>query len=170
MITDRIKWDRRYTTEVADRFSEAQIEVEGTDREKLFRTLTNIADETRVDKTVVDIQFEDDSLNDPHLFDKAQFYYDTTLGERIRCHVICFEPPKDDRSGRLAFEGTAFDKDGNELYTLVYEFLVGVPDHKGKYLFAGAVTVKDGKPAVSLDDYSRNLLDTLQKLAVRVAK
>lgn len=146
MITDKIKWDRKYEPTSADAFGEAQIYVADTTPEIVWRNLTNMSDWTRFDKRIVDINFEDSADNDPHLFDKAQFYYDTNSGKRIRCTVIDFVHPKDDRSGRLAYQGSAFDENGNALFTMVAEFLVGVPDKKGEFQLAAGVTIK-GKVA-----------------------
>ena len=170
MITDKIRWDRKYTPDDADAFGEAQMMVKDTTPEIVWRNLINMSDWNRFDKRIVDINFQDPSQIDPHLFDKAQFYYNTSTGKEIRCTVIDFVHPKDDRSGRLAYEGTAFDSDGHQLFTLVAEFLVGVPDKKGEFQLAAGITIKGNVGNKTYDGLDSELLAALGNLAMRSKK
>ena len=170
MITDKIRWDRKYTPNDADAFGEAELIVNDSTPQIVWRNLINMSDWPRFDKRIVDINFQDPSQIDPHLFDKAQFFYATSTGKTIRCNVIDFVHPKDDRSGRLAYEGTAFDENNKELFTLVAEFLVGVPDKKGDFQLAAGITIKGKVGDKTYSGLDSELMAALGNLAQRSKK
>ena len=128
MITDKIKFAPGFAKADSKTYASAGAEVEGLDPQRIWRNLTNITTWPRFNGRIVDINYEDSADNDPHLFDKAQFYYDLEGGGRVRCQVVCFTPPKEDRTGRLAIRGTVFDADGKQVNEKMTEVTVGVPD------------------------------------------
>ena len=164
MITDKIKFPPKYARQDTDMSAYAEIDTENLTPERVWRNLTNISDWPRQDRRIVDIQFEDSADNDPHLYLKAEFYYDLDDRTRVRAHVVCFDPPKDDRVGRLAYDGTVFDQDGKQVCTFVHEFIVGVPDHSGHFTFATAISVKDPRHPKSGDALRQELLQDMVKL------
>lgn len=128
MITDKIKFAPGFAKADSKTFASAGVEVKGIEPERIWRNVTNITNWPRFNNAIVDINYEDSADTDPHLYDKAQFYYDLANGNRVRCQVVCFTHPKDDRVGRLAIRGTVFDGDGKEINEKVTEVIVGVPD------------------------------------------
>lgn len=83
MIDDKIKFKPGFAKEDAayDRF--AEVESEGIAPERIWRNLQNISVWNRFNSAIVDIQPLDSADNDPHLFDKMQFYYDLKSGKRV---------------------------------------------------------------------------------------
>ena len=112
MITDRIKFKPGFAKEDSKTFASGGVEVNGIDPDRLWRNLTNISAWPRYSEAIVDINFEDTGTNDPHLYDKAQFNYDLANGMHVVAQVIFFQHPKEDRPGRLAYQGTVFNADG----------------------------------------------------------
>lgn len=130
MITDKIKFAPGFAKADSKTFASAGVESKGLEPDRIWRNITNISNWPRFNHNIVDINFEDSADNDPHLFDKAQFYYDLASGDRVRCQVIFFEHPKDDRAGRIAIQGTIFNADGKQINEKITEIMVGVPDNK----------------------------------------
>ena len=75
-----------------------------------------------------------------------QFYYDLSDGKRVMAQVIFYRSPKDDRPGRLAYQGTILDGD-KEIDRIVMEFVVGVPDTDSAVALADPAAARwlDGK-------------------------
>ncbi len=163
MITDKIKMAPNYAKEDADIYAYAEVDLKNLTPERVWRNLINISAWPRLDSRIVDIQFEDDAQTDPHLFDKAKFNFDLASGEKVRAVVIDEVHPKDDRTARLAIRATAFEN-GDEKYTFVMEFIVGVPDHKGDFMMATAVSVKDPSHPKDGDALRQELLDAMLRL------
>lgn len=164
MITDKIKFKPGYAKADSKTFASAGVEVEGLDPQIIWRNLTNISAWPRLSEDIVDIQYEDSADNDPHLFDKAQFNYTLTSGKRIVAQVIEFSHPKDDRPGRLAYQGTVFDGD-HRVNEMVAEFMVGVPNHKGILTVEAASSAKEE----SAEATDRNYGDELKSFLVNLA-
>lgn len=165
MIKDKIKFAPDYAATDADCFASVGVTVKGLTPERIWRNLINFTEWPRFDKSIIDINFEDSAQIDPHLFDKAEFYYDTQSEKRVRCFVICETHPKDDRSGRLAYRGTAFDRDGKEIYTMVVEFLVGVPGKDGDFALDAAISIKGDKAPKDVGLIGSRLMGALADLA-----
>lgn len=163
MITDKIKFKPDYAKEDSKTFVSAGVEVEGIAPELIWRNLTNISAWSRLDSSIVDIQYLDSSDNDPHLFDKSQFNFDLANGTKIIAQVIEFTHPKDDRPGRLAYQGT-IEKEGKVVNQMVAEYMVGVPDHKGILTVAAAMSCKEEVPDAPVADYGDKLQQALRNL------
>ena len=126
MITDKIKFAPGFAKEDSKTFASAGVEAKGIEPARIWRNITNISVWPRFTDAITDILYEDSADNDPHLFDKAQFYFDTTTGDRVRCQVIYFVHPKEDRAARLAIQGTVFNPNGKQINEVVFEVMVGV--------------------------------------------
>ena len=163
MITDKIKFPPLYAKKDSDLYAYAEVDLKNLTPERVWRNLINISDWPRQDKRIVDIQFEDSSQTDPHLFDKAEFYFDLTTGERVRAVVIDEVHPKDDRVGRLAIKAIAFDGK-EEKYKFVLEFIVGVPAHNGDFMMATAMSVMDPSHPKDGDALRQELLTAMINL------
>lgn len=83
----------------------------------------------------------------------------------MRANVIYCVGPKDDRAGKLAYEATVFGNDGQELYTYVAEFVVGVPDKNGVFDVMAAISGKLKKNPSEPKNLGDELLVDLQNLA-----
>lgn len=169
MITDKIKFKPGYAKEDSKTFASAGVMEEGITPERIWRNLDNISVWPRFCDSIVDIQYLDSSDNDPHLFDKAQFNYTMADGIRVDAQVICFTHPKDDRVGRMAYQGT-LSKDGKPINEMVAEFIVGVPDHSGKLDVEAALSFKEEQKNAAevnygdkLQEFLRNLVDWSKK-------
>lgn len=164
MITDKIKFKPGFAKEDSKTYSSAGIEVKGLTPERIWRNLCNISIWTRLNPSIVDIQPFDSADTDPHLYDKMQFNYDLKCGKRVVAQVIFFQHPKDDRPGRLAYQGTVMegDKEENEI---VVEFMVGVPDHKGELTLAAAMSCREELPEAPVSDFGAELEAMLRNLA-----
>lgn len=158
MITDKIKFKPGYAKADSKSYADAGVEVKGISAERIWRNLTNISVWPRMYKDIVDIQYEDSSDNDPHLFDKAQFNYDLDDGSKVVAQVIEFVAPKDDRVGRLAYQGTVM-RDGKEVNSLVMEFMVGVASGSHELTVETAMSCKEE----ASDGADKNYGDMLEK-------
>lgn len=145
MITDKIKFKPGFAQEDAASYNFAEVEVDNVTPERIWRNLCNISVWNRFNSSIVDIQPLDSADNDPHLFDKMQFYYDLNCGKRVMAQVIFFQHPKDDRAGRLAYQGTVMDGD-KEINSITVEYMIGVPDHKGRFTLQCAKSAKSEIP------------------------
>lgn len=163
MITDKIKFKPGFAKADSKTFSEAGVEVEGLTPERIWRNLCNISIWSRVNPMIVDIQPLDPGDSDPHLFDKMQFNYDLTSGKKVVAQVIFFQSPKDDRAGRLAYQGTIMS-DGKELNEITVEFMVGVPDKEGVLTVAGAMSCREEIPEAVNTDFGENLETMLRNI------
>lgn len=145
MIIDKIKFKPGYAKEDSKTFASAGVEAEGLAPERIWRNMTNISNWNRYYPSITDIDFDNPSETDPHIYDKAQFHFDLADGNKARCQVICFTHPKDDRVGRIAVQGTVFDPDGKRINEMVLELMVGVPDGKKcqRLTVAAAVSCKE---------------------------
>ena len=114
MIIDKIKFKPGYAKDDSKTFASAGVEAEGLAPERIWRNMTNISNWNRYYPSITDIDFDNPSDTDPHIYDKAQFHFDLADGNKARCQVICFTHPKDDRVGRIAVQGTVFDPDGKQ--------------------------------------------------------
>lgn len=70
--------------------------------------------------------------------------------------MIFFQPPKYDRPGRLAYQGTILDAD-KEVNEITVEFVIGVPDHKGRLTVQAAISAKKDIPASDCEDFGSDL-------------
>lgn len=165
MIKDKIKFTPDFAKENSKVYADAGVEVEGIEPERLWRNLTNISVWPKIDRRIVDIQFEDSAQTDPHLFDKTEFYYDMPSGHRVRCAVIYCVHPKDDRPGRLAYEGAVFDENGKQINELVAEFLVGVPDSHMRLDLACALSAREENAGAAEHNLGDELLEVMRRLA-----
>lgn len=166
MITDRIKFKPGFAKEDSKTFASGGVEVKGIEPDRLWRNLTNISAWPRYSEAIVDINFEDTGTNDPHLYDKAQFNYDLANGMHVVAQVIFFQHPKEDRPGRLAYQGTVFNADGKCINEMVGEFLVGVPDGRREILeLCAAVSAKEEAPDADKRNFGDELLSFLDSLA-----
>lgn len=156
MIDDKIKFKPGFAKEDAAYYRFAEVESEGIAPERIWRNLQNISVWNRFNSAIVDIQPLDSADNDPHLFDKMQFNYDLKSGKRVAAQVIFFQPPKDDRPGRLAYQGTILDAD-KEVNEITVEFVIGVPGHKGRLTVQAAISAKKDIPASDSEDFGSDL-------------
>lgn len=163
MITDKIKFKLGYAKEDSKTFASAGVIEEGIMPDRIWRNLGNISIWPHLDKNIIDIQYEDSADNDPHLFDKAQFNFNMADGTKVVAQVICYTHPKDDRVGRMAIQGTLF-VDGKPTNEMVSEFVVGVPDHKGRLDVEAALSFKEEQPDVTVVNYGDRLQMFLRNL------
>lgn len=163
MITDNIKFKPGFAKEDSKTYSSAGVEVRGLSPERLWRNLCNISIWNRLNPSIVDIQPLDSADTDPHLFDKMQFNYDLDCGKRVVAQVIFFQPPKDDRPARLAYQGTIMDGD-KELDEIVVEFMIGVPDHHGVLTVDAAMSSRNEIPEAPVHDFGAELETMLRNL------
>lgn len=166
MITDKIKFAPGFAKEDSKTFASAGVEAKGIEPARIWRNLTNISVWPRFTDAITDIQFEDSADNDPHLFDKAQFYFDTTTGDRVRCQVIYFVHPKEDRAGRVAIQGTVFNPNGKQINEVVFEVMVGVPESEktNKLDVEAAMSFKEEVPDAPSVNYGDMLESALRAL------
>lgn len=166
MITDKIKFPPHYAKADSKTFASAGVESKGLSPERIWRNLANISVWSRLYPDIVDINFEDSSDNDPHLFDKAQFYMDMANGNKIRCQVIEYTMPKDDRVGRLAFHGTVYNHDGKVINEMTAEAIVGVPDNEKRMdlVVEGALSFKEETADAPSNDRGAKLEIALREL------
>lgn len=164
MITDRIKFKPGYAKADSKSYADAGLVVKDVTPERLWRNLCNISIWPRLYPDMVDIQFLDSADNDPHLFDKAQFNYQLANGDTVAAQVIEFLPPKADRVGRLAYQGTV-SRDGKQVNQMVEEFMVGVPDTKGELTIAAAMSALDEAADALTDNYGDKLEAALRAWA-----
>ena len=163
MITDKIKFKPGFAQEDAASYNFAEVEVDNVTPERIWRNLCNISVWNRFNSSIVDIQPLDSADNDPHHFDKMQFYYDLNCGKRVMAQVIFFQHPKDDRAGRLAYQGTVMDGD-KEINSITVEYMIGVPDHKGRFTLQCAKSAKSEIPESAKKDCACSLENTLANL------
>ena len=163
MITDKIKFNPGFAKEDSKTYASAGVEVKGLTPERIWRNLCNISVWTRLNPSIVDIQPLDSADTDPHLYDKMQFNYDLKSGRRVAAQVIFFQHPKDDRPGRLAYQGTLLDGD-KEVNQIVVEFMVGVPDHKGELAVEAAMSAREEAPDAAQHNFGDELQATLRNL------
>lgn len=106
MINDNIKFPAKYDPANADaHISETVISKQFTAGDA-WQYLINLSDWTRFNNDIIDVNFIDSSINDPHLFPKVEFHFRTQNFD-ITAHVLeCIEP-KADRPGRISWEGVA---------------------------------------------------------------
>ena len=95
--------------------------------------LINISDGDRFPKPVTDTQFIDPSVEDPHLFAKAEFEY-SEAGLNLAAHVLECVKPKADRPGRISWEGNIKGKDGAEFSFCQAWLLAMAPDNGTRIL------------------------------------
>lgn len=164
MITDRIKFKPGYAKADSKSYADAGLVVRDVTPERLWRNLCNISVWTRLYPDMIDIQFEDSADNDPHLFDKAQFNYELNNGDKVIAQVIEFLPPKDDRVGRVAYQGTVM-RGGKQVNEMVEEFMVGVPDSKGELTIAAAMSAHEEAADALTDNYGDKLEAALKAWA-----
>lgn len=168
MITDKIKFKPGYAKADSKTFASAGVEVKGLTPERIWRNLTNISIWPRFNNDIVDINFINPSDIDPHLYDKAQFYYDLENGNRVNCQVICFTHPKDDSVARLAIQGTVFDPEGKQINEKVSEVIIGVPTTENtrheEFVVEAAMSYKEEVADAAEKNYGDILKDMLTKL------
>lgn len=166
MIIDKIKFKPGYAKEDSRTFASAGVEAEDLAPERIWRNMTNISNWNRYYPSITDIDFENPSDIDPHIYDKAQFYFRLDDGDKVRCQVICFTHPKDDRVGRIAVQGTVFGSDGRQTNGMVLELMVGVPDAKkhGCLTVAAAVSFKQEIENAPKNIIGDKLLEALGRL------
>lgn len=102
--------------------------IKGISPEEIWPYLINISDWDRFAKDLTDTQFVDPSIEDPHLFAKVQFEY-REAGQSLVAHVLECITPKDDRPGRISWEGCIKGKDGAEFSFCHAWLLAMAPDH-----------------------------------------
>ncbi len=138
MITDRIEWPKNYGNEKADIHVSQQVEVENITGEQIWPNATNIANWSKYSHGIVDAEFVDPSVEDPHLFKKAELSLRTDKYVALAT-VLTVVEPKGDRPGRLAIETQVHTIDNPDyMMTLVHEFMVSV-EHKGKTTVASEI-------------------------------
>lgn len=169
MITDKIKFKPGFAKEDSKTYASAGVEVKGLPPERIWRNLCNISIWTRLNPSIVDIQPLDSADTDPHLYDKMQFNYDLKCGKHVAAQVIFFQHPKDDRPGRLAYQGTVLDGD-KEVNQIVVEFMVGVPDHKGELAVEAAMSAREEAPDAAEHNFGDELQATLRNLVAQSEK
>ena len=165
MITEKIKFSPEFVKQDAASYCFAEVETENLTPARIWRNLCNISVWNRFNPDVVDIQPLDPGDNDPHLFDKMQFNYDLASGQHVAAQVIFCQSPKDDRPGRLAYQGTvvADNKDVNEF---IVEVIVGVPDHTSHVTVQAAMSAKNDITYADKNLYT----DALQTFLYNLAK
>lgn len=163
MIKDRIKFQPVYASREANGYAEATVESESISPERIWRNLCNISIWDRLSPEIEAIEPLDPSDNDPHLYDKMQFKYRLVSGKSVVAQVVLFQPPKDDRPGRLAYQATLMNDD-KEINEMSVEFLVGVPDHRGSLNVDGAVSFLYKVPDEIIGQISDNLTATLKNV------
>ena len=163
MIKDRIKFQPVYASIEANGYAGATVESENILPERIWRNLCNISIWDRLCPEIETVEAIDPSGNDPHLFDKMQFKYRLVSGKSVVAQVVLFQPPKDDRPGRLAYQATLMNDD-KEINEMSVEFLVGVPDHRGLLNVDGAVSFLYKVPDEVIGQISENLTATLKNV------
>ena len=133
MITDKIIWPPAYDPSLADGIVSNELIVKHMTPEELWPYLINISDWDRFSKDVTDTQFIDPSVEDPHLFAKAEFEY-SEAGLNLAAHVLECVKPKADRPGRISWEGNIKGKDGAEFSFCQAWLLAMAPDHGTRIL------------------------------------
>ncbi|MCM1022262.1 MAG: hypothetical protein NC343_08155 [Muribaculum sp.] len=131
MITDKVQWPAKYGTEKADIHVSTQIEVENITSEQVWPNAINLSNWFRYSRGIVDAEFVDSSIEDPHLFKHAEFTIrtDNYIATSI---VLTTVEPKGDRPGRLAIESVVHAVNNpDDTMQLVYELVLSVP-HDGK--------------------------------------
>lgn len=130
MIHPEIQWPPAYEPALADGIVSNEIEVKDLTPEEIWPYLTNISDWDRFTKDVMDATFTDPSIEDPHLFPKAEITY-KEAGLDLAAHVLEVVKPKDDRAGRISWEGNVVS--GNEAsFSFCHAWLIAMgPGGKG---------------------------------------
>lgn len=133
MITQTIQWPPAFEPSLADGTVSNEIITRELVPEEIWPYLVNISDWDRFTKDVMDAAFIDPSVEDPHLFAKAEFTY-KTAGLDLAAHVLECVKPKADRPGRISWEGNVQGKDGAQ-FSFVQAWLVTMaPDHGTRLL------------------------------------
>lgn len=128
MIHQKIEWPSAYSPEKADGIVSNEIQVKELTPEEIWPYLINISDWDRFAKGVMDANFVDPSIDDPHLFHKAEFEY-RTAGMSLAAQVLECVKPKDDRPGRISWEGSIKGESGAEFRFVQAWLLVMAPEH-----------------------------------------
>lgn len=125
MITDKIIWPKHYNPAHADINVEAEVAADGVSAEQLWPYLTNISDISKLVHEVVDADPLDSSINDPHLFPKEEFALCTTQ-YCARLRVLEATAPKDDRAGRITWEGEGRINNSEQTFRVVHAWVLDV--------------------------------------------
>lgn len=138
MITDKIVWPQKYSTEKADVHIGAHVRVDNISAEQIWPNAINIANWNRYSHGIVDAEFVDSNIKDPHLFKKAEFTLRTDRYTAVAVVLDAIEP-KDDRPGRLAIETEVHATDNpDSKMTIVHELLLSV-EHDGATAVASEI-------------------------------
>lgn len=133
MIHPQIEWPKGFTPATADGIVSNEVVVKEIVPEELWPYLINISDWNRFASGVMDATFIDPSIQDPHLFPKVEFTY-RTAGMSLAAHVLEAIPPKDDRAGRISWEGAIKGEAGKEFSFVQAWLIVMAPDHGSRIL------------------------------------
>ncbi len=126
MITDKVVWPDNFCTEKAEVHVGESIAVDNMSAVRLWPFLTNVSNWNRYCPGIVSAEFMDPSIQDPHLFKRAEFRMCTDYYEAFALVLDAVEP-KADRPGRLAIKSEIRDKNGSEvIMTTVHEVVLSV--------------------------------------------
>lgn len=141
MITDRIIWPGHYNLSEADCNVESDITAEGLTAEQVWPYLINISDINRFSSEIAAANPLDPQVSDPHLFGKEEFTIDA---DHYTAHARVLEaiPPKDDRPGRITWEGEAQLKNSDKTFTFVHAWVLGVEKGKEGLSIISAMSIK----------------------------
>lgn len=125
MITDKVIWPKHYDPTKADINVKSEIKAPGVTAEELWPYLINMADMSKLNKEIVDVEPSDSNVNDPHLKAKERFRI-TTSEYTADLHVLECIAPKGDRPGRISWEGSGKLNNSEKTFNFIQAVVLGV--------------------------------------------
>lgn len=133
MIHQEIQWPPAFEPAKADGTVSNEIDVKDLTPEDIWPYLLNISDWDRFTKDVMDADFMDPSVEDVHIFPKAEFTY-KEAGLDLVGRALEVIAPKADRPGRISWEGSVQGDKENKFEFCHAWLLVMGPHGKGTHI------------------------------------
>lgn len=168
MITPKIQFPPKFQPAEGDMVVSNEAVLAHITPEEVWPYLVNISDWERFTKDVMDAQFLDPNVEDPHLYPKVEFEYRTAGMSLVARTLECIKP-KDDRPGRISWEGT-IKEDGHDEFNFVQAWLVSMaPDHSTHIITEVVGRGKQATPALAAKLHIINA-EWLEGLSLYVGK
>ena len=143
-MLNEINWSQEYLPGTTDNFASNEIIVKGITAAKVFDNLIDTSIWTSYYDNVADIHFYSDGA--PILKADTRFRF-STFGFPIEAQVVEFEPPHDDKPGRLSWHGWA-EGDADHRLDVIHAWLIeDLPFERVRILTQES---QKGKPAKDL--------------------
>lgn len=138
MITPKIEFPHGYDPADARQFITTSQSVKGLTPGEIWQYLINISDWDRFAPSLMDADFIDPQVQDPHLFHKAEFTY-TTPAMKLEARVLECIPPKADRPGRISWRAVK-QGDAGKQFEMVQAWVIEIgPDHETQIITEAAL-------------------------------